>query len=82
MNEAGPQWRKASRCDSNHCVEVATTRDSVGIRDSTLPPEAPYLALLPEEYGQLVKDFQEGRLVSSAHAAATVAVANVALRVG
>ena len=30
-------WRKSSRCDSNHCVEVAVRDNGVAVRDTTRP---------------------------------------------
>lgn len=30
-------WRKSSRCESQHCVEVARTADGLAVRDSTDP---------------------------------------------
>jgi hypothetical protein len=30
-------WRKSSRCEGGHCVEVALRKGSVTIRNSTVP---------------------------------------------
>lgn len=32
-----PAWRKSSRCDSGHCVEVARRSGGVAVRDNTVP---------------------------------------------
>lgn len=32
-------WRRSSRCDSHHCVEVALRPDSAAVRDSVLPAQ-------------------------------------------
>ncbi|PZM98101.1 MAG: DUF397 domain-containing protein [Actinobacteria bacterium] len=32
-----PTWRRSSRCDSHHCVEVARVQDAAAVRDSANP---------------------------------------------
>lgn len=32
-------WRKSSRCESQHCVEVARTTDGLAVRNSTDPED-------------------------------------------
>ncbi|MGI5215069.1 DUF397 domain-containing protein [Plantactinospora sp. CA-290183] len=33
----GITWRKSTRCESQHCVEVAPVGDGVAVRDSIVP---------------------------------------------
>jgi hypothetical protein len=42
-NDVEPRWRRASRCGSNACVEVADLGGSYGLRDSK-DPDSPVLA--------------------------------------
>lgn len=37
QQESVAAWRKSSRCDSNHCVEVARRDNGVAVRDNTRP---------------------------------------------
>jgi hypothetical protein len=32
-------WRKSSRCEAGHCVEIASLGDQVGLRNSTRPQQ-------------------------------------------
>ena len=43
-NDVEPRWRRASRCGSNACVEVADLGGSYGLRDSK-DPEGPVLTI-------------------------------------
>lgn len=49
-------WRKSSRCDSGHCVEVAWRPDGVGVRDSTLVDV--HLAFDCASWQSLVRDLK------------------------
>lgn len=38
MRETGAAvWRRSTRCEGGHCVEVADLGNAVGLRNSTLP---------------------------------------------
>lgn len=43
MSETGSAqliWRKSTRCESQHCVEMAQLRAGVAVRDSVNPEES------------------------------------------
>jgi len=37
IGSAGLAWRKSTRCESQHCVEVAQVAAGMAVRDSTDP---------------------------------------------
>jgi len=53
-------WRKSSRCDSNHCVEVARRDNGVAVRDNTRPET--YLTFDSSSWHGLVQALGSGRL--------------------
>jgi Domain of unknown function (DUF397) len=53
-------WRKALRCDSANCVEVAFVNGLVAVRDSKQPDEAPFLTFTSEEWGAFVDGVRSG----------------------
>jgi hypothetical protein len=59
MNSNSTQWRKASRCSSNACVEVAKVDEKYLIRDSKNPDTAP-LAFTAAEWSAFVDGISAG----------------------
>jgi len=61
--DPGRGWRRSSRCGSeSSCVEVASRRDGVAIRDSKLPDSSPYLTFDRDAWGAFIDDVKAGRL--------------------
>lgn len=60
MSRVASEWRKAGRCDSNSCVEVAHLDHEVAVRDSTLP--ITNLTFDAASWRGLVGDLRNGRL--------------------
>lgn len=55
MNEELARFRKSSYSRENdHCVEVATVTDLVGIRDSKLGVDSPVLVISAHEWHALI----------------------------
>jgi hypothetical protein len=54
-------WRKASRCDSGSCVEVAAIDGRIAIRDSKQPDGAPYLTFAPESWRAFIAGVRSGK---------------------
>ena len=46
-------WRRSSRCEAQHCVEVAFTDDEVHVRDSKYP-KAPALTYDPASWQEML----------------------------
>jgi Domain of unknown function (DUF397) len=61
MLEAGSslRWRRASRCESGACVEVAVQRDGVALRDSKQPDSA-HLTFAPEQWRDFIAGIRSG----------------------
>jgi hypothetical protein len=59
VESAASEWRKAGRCDSNSCVEVARLDQQVAVRDSTLPVVS--LRFDTASWCGLVGDLRNGR---------------------
>jgi hypothetical protein len=62
-HEAPLVWRKSGRCDSSHCVEVARTRDRVGVRDAK-DPNGAVLWFTPEEWTAFLDGVRNGEFNS------------------
>ncbi|GIH05964.1 hypothetical protein Rhe02_40310 [Rhizocola hellebori] len=58
MNELELDWRKASRCESSACVEVASAGDAVLVRDSK--NLGPMLALSRAEWAAFIDGVRAG----------------------
>ncbi|MGX6604305.1 DUF397 domain-containing protein [Micromonosporaceae bacterium Da 78-11] len=54
-----PQWRRAGRCGSGSCVEVAQVGDQFLVRDSKNPETRP-MAFTREEWAAFVAGVREG----------------------
>jgi hypothetical protein len=55
-------WRKSSRCgEAGSCVEVATTRDRVLLRDST-DPDGPALAFSHTEWAVFLRTLRTNEI--------------------
>ncbi|GIM88878.1 hypothetical protein Ato02nite_006710 [Paractinoplanes toevensis] len=54
-----PAWRKSSRCASNTCVEAAPIGDTVLMRDSKHPGQAP-LELSAADWAGFLEAVQAG----------------------
>ena len=54
-----PEWQKSSYCGSNACVEVAMTSESVLVRDSKTPQDAP-LSFTRDEWSAFVQGVRAG----------------------
>ena len=52
-------WRKARRCGSGACVEVARDGDQILVRDSKDPQAAP-LKFTPQEWDHFLTGAREG----------------------
>jgi hypothetical protein len=55
-------WRKSSRSNGNggnNCVEVATTPDTVAVRDSK-DPDGPRLSFTPSEWAAFLAGVKAG----------------------
>ena len=53
-------WRKASRCESGTCVEVALAGGQIAIRDSKQPDGSPYLTFAPETWRGFIASVRAG----------------------
>lgn len=63
MNQSGSLaqvWRKSSRCDSNQCLEVATSGTATVAVRSTLDPQT-QLRFDPVSWQALIRDIRQGR---------------------
>lgn len=60
MESVASGWRRAGRCDSHACVEVARLNRQVAVRDSTVPSAV--LRFDPASWRDLMSDLREGRL--------------------
>lgn len=63
MSQAGSSamaWRKSSRCDSGHCVEVAWRADGVAVRNNVVPDVQ--LSFDRASWHGLVRDLRGGLL--------------------
>ena len=58
--DSSPDWRKASRCDSGTCVEVASVNGGVAIRDSKQPDGSPHLTFSPEPWQAFIAGIRAG----------------------
>jgi hypothetical protein len=57
---SGATWRKSSRSDSNqNCVEVATSSEVVGVRDSK-DPWGPAFVFGPAAFGSFLAGVKRG----------------------
>ena len=56
---AGLTWRRASRCASNGCVEIAFSGDSIVVRDSKRP-DSPVLTYSSEEWASFIDGVKNG----------------------
>jgi hypothetical protein len=62
INLVGATWRKSTRSNNGGtCVEVAATRDVVGVRDSK-DPAGPVLVFSPAEWRAFVAEVRTGAL--------------------
>lgn len=60
MESATSEWRKAGRCDSHACVEVAHLNQRIAVRDSTRP--SANLEFDAASWRGLMGDLRTGRL--------------------
>jgi hypothetical protein len=60
QHESVAAWRKSSRCDSNHCVEVAHRDNGVAVRDNTRPET--HLSFDNRSWHGLVRAIRSGEL--------------------
>lgn len=52
----GAHWHKSTRSNATGaCVEVATVRHAIGIRDSKLGAQSPIIGLATPSWGDLVR---------------------------
>jgi hypothetical protein len=58
MNHEGLGWRRSRYCDTNACVEVARTDDSVFIRNSS-DPDGPILTFTPAEWTAFIRGLKD-----------------------
>lgn len=54
-------WRRASRCESGACVEVARVGDQIAIRDSK-DAAGPVLLFTQEEWSAFTRGVRDGDL--------------------
>jgi hypothetical protein len=54
-----PTWRRASRCSSNGCVEIAVVAGQVAVRDSKRA-DSPVLLYTPEEWQVFIDGVKDG----------------------
>jgi hypothetical protein len=52
-------WRRSTRCDNGHCIEVAFVDEAVMIRDSKAP-DGPLLHFSLEEWRAFAAGIQAG----------------------
>lgn len=53
-----PAWKRSTRCDSGTCVEVASLKDGVVVRDSK-DPEGPVLRFTHDEWHAFILGAQQ-----------------------
>ena len=54
-------WRKARRCGSSTCVEVAEGKQQMLLRDSK-DPAGPWLVFVPEDWTAFLSALREDRI--------------------
>ena len=57
--DVDPRWRRARRCSSSGCVEVAMRGDGIAVRDSKRP-DSPVLSYTREEWDAFVAGVKAG----------------------
>jgi hypothetical protein len=59
-DDRGITWRKPSRSNAgNNCVQIASTRTGIAIRDSKNPHQ-PHLTLSAQAFANLIADIKRG----------------------
>jgi uncharacterized protein DUF397 len=58
-NNGDLQWRRSHHCDSDHCVEIAMTHDSVLVRQSR-EPTGPSLRFSHAEWRAFLQGVADG----------------------
>jgi hypothetical protein len=53
------RWRSASRCNAEHCVEVAATGGHIAVRDSK-DPDSPVLVYTEDEWLAFIDGAKKG----------------------
>lgn len=53
-------WRRSTRCEAAYCVEVATIRSRVLVRDAKLGEDSPVLAFDPDAWTAFVASLRGG----------------------
>ncbi|MEV6966785.1 DUF397 domain-containing protein [Hamadaea sp. NPDC051192] len=53
-----PAWKRSTRCDSGTCVEVASLKDGVVVRDSK-DPDGPVLRFTNDEWHAFILGAQQ-----------------------
>jgi hypothetical protein len=61
MTPESQQWRRASRCGANGCVEVAVQGDQVRVRQSR-HPDGPSLEYSRAEWQRFIRYVKAGNL--------------------
>ncbi|NUR73358.1 MAG: DUF397 domain-containing protein [Hamadaea sp.] len=59
MSLSSLDWRKSRRCDAGTCVEVASLKDEIVIRDSK-DPDGPVLHFTRDEWTAFVDGVRDG----------------------
>jgi Domain of unknown function (DUF397) len=55
------EWHKSTRCNHGECIEVASLRTSVAVRDSKDNTNGPRLAFASSQWRLFIKDIKDGR---------------------
>ena len=53
-------WRKSSRCAHGDCIEVASLKTRVAVRDSKNNASGPNLVFAPVEWRSFIKGIKDG----------------------
>lgn len=55
-------WRKSTRCAHGDCIEVASLKSRIAVRDSKNISSGPNLVFAPAEWRFFIKGIKDGRL--------------------
>lgn len=65
VDPSGAEWRTSTRCSHGECIEIASLKTGVTVRDSKDNANGPSLAFAPSQWRLFIEDIRDGRAGAS-----------------